>query len=152
MTYWKRIRPRALAGSLFWAAAGFLLSTFLIYLFGDSGLRAYADLDAYRFRLEANVTHLESLNGRLASDARLAEGNPETIRVLARGIGLYTPEERVIRIQGYASRSSAYEVGDLLRYRIAEGGRTRAFKILGVSLTLAMTVLFIVLRLLADRR
>jgi hypothetical protein len=152
MTLWKRIGPRALASGLVWAAAGFLLSTLLIYFFGDSGLGAYAELESYRSRLEANVVNLESLNGRLASEARLAETDPGTIRVLARGIGLYAPEERVIRIRGYTPSPSAYEVGDLLRYRIGEGGRNRAFKILGISLPLAMIALSVTLRLLAARR
>jgi hypothetical protein len=152
MTHWKRIRPRALAGTLFWAAAGFLLSTLLIYLFGDSGLGAYADLDAYRARLQANVTHLSSLNGQLASEARLAGEDPDTIRILARGIGLYAPEERVVRIRGYVSSPSAYEVGDLLRYRIGKGGNTRIFKILGICLPLALTLLSILLRLVVSRR
>jgi hypothetical protein len=151
MTHWTRIRSRTLFWTLSWAVIGFVLSSFLIYLFGDSGLTAYADLDSYRNRLAANVARLSSLNGDLSAEARLAENDPETIRVLARSVGLYAPKERVIRIRGYAS-SSAYEVGDLLRYRIGNDEKNRSFKILGISLPLAMAALSVFLRLFRDRK
>lgn len=151
MTHGTRIRSRTLYWTLSWAAVGFVLSSLLIFLFGDSGLTASADLEAYRGRLASNVARLHALNGNLAAEARLVEDDPDTIRVMARGVGLYAPEERVIRIRGYGS-SSSYEVGDLLRYRIRDGGRTRSFKILGVLLPLAMAALSVVLHLLQARR
>jgi len=150
MSRWSRIPP--LAACLLCAAAGFLISTVLIYVYGDTGLCAYADLDAYHARLEDNVARLSALNGTLSAEARLTEDDPETIRVLAREIGLYAPEERIIRIQGYSGSSSAYEVGDLMRYRIGDAGRTRVFKILGVSLPLTMAAIAIILRLLERKK
>ncbi len=117
----------------------FVVAATLIFLFGDSGLTAYASLDRYRKGLEANVQSLQERNDELAAElAGLRDTSGDHAAVAARSIGLYEPGDRVIKLEGRPSRSTPYELGNLLRMKKTSDTRNAIFKsvALGVSVLL----------------
>ncbi len=99
------------------ALLAYASASLLVYCFGDSGLTAFARLDGYRDRLERNVRELEGLNRSLQAELASLRDDPRRTEVLARGLGLYRPEDRVLRIEGAEAGPEPYEVGTLLRLR-----------------------------------
>ena len=84
---------------------GFSVASFLICLFGDSGVFAYRKLDCYRHDLAANVERLQARNVALTEELANLKDSPERNLVLARGIGLYRPGDEVVRLEGLPPRS-----------------------------------------------
>lgn len=58
----------------------------------------YAALEAHKERLEANLADLRSLHATLEGRIELLTRSSDAIRVEARGLGYYGPDETVIRI------------------------------------------------------
>ncbi len=127
-------------------ATGFLIASLLIWLFGDSGLRAMSRLERYRSDLEANVESLRERNAALEADRKRLRESVETNELAARDIGLYRPGDRVIRIEGLSVRRGAYEVGTLLRMRRPSGAQNPFFKMAGIGTSAALVVLALALR------
>lgn len=126
-------------------SAGFLVASLLIWIFGDSGLRATARLERYRGSLEANVESLRARNSALESDLQRLREDPEANALLARELGLYREGDKVIRIAGYAARREPYAVGSLLRQRRQPPAKNAWFKLSGVAVSAAL-FLTVVLR------
>jgi cell division protein FtsB len=116
------------------ALLAFLASSLLIYAFGDSGLTTYRRLSGYRDRLAANVASLEANNRALQSELASLQKDPDRTVVLARELGLYRPEDRVLRIEGMPQRVEPYSVGTLLRYRATSRLRGPWLKTAGVAI------------------
>jgi cell division protein FtsB len=132
-------------------ATGFLIASLLIWLFGDSGLRATARLERYRGDLEANVESLRERNTALEADRKRLRESVETNELAARDIGLYRPGDRVIRIDGLSARRGAYEVGTLLRMKRPSGAQNPFFKMAGIGVSASLIVLSLALRRRASR-
>jgi cell division protein FtsB len=126
-------------------ATGFLLASLLIWAFGDSGLRATARLDRYRASLEANVESQRARNQALEADLKRLREDPEANVLLARELGLYRPNDEVIRIEGLTRRREAYAVGTLLRQRRSSATQNPWFKMTGIGMSVTLVV-FAVLR------
>jgi cell division protein FtsB len=126
-------------------ATGFLLASLLIWALGDSGLRATARLDRYRASLEANVESLRARNQALEADLKRLREDPEANVLLARELGLYRPNDEVIRIEGLTRRREAYAVGTLLRQRRSSAPQNPWFKMTGIGMSVTLVV-FVVLR------
>jgi hypothetical protein len=99
------------------ALLAYAVASLLVYLFGDSGVVALDRLADYRTRLERNVTELERLNLSLQAELASLRADPQRTLVLARDLGLYRSDDRVLRIEGGSSVPEPYEVGTLLRLK-----------------------------------
>ena len=118
----------------------FLIASVLIYLFGDSGVLAFNDLEGYRQRLAANVESLRARNMNLTTELSDLKGNAELNTVLARRLGLYRPGDQVVRVQGLSGHVEHYVVGDLLKLKKSGDGRSAAVKTAALSLSALLTV------------
>ncbi len=99
----------------------FIMSSLLMYAFGDSGLTSYARLSRYHGKLASNVASLEDNKRSLQAELESLRTDPDRIVVLAREIGLYRPDDLVFRFDGTPQRIEPYSVGALLR--LPEPGR-----------------------------
>jgi hypothetical protein len=123
---------------------GFAISSLLVFLLGDSGLRAYGRLAAYRVELEDNVERLSSIHSRLENELSGLEAGSETSVVLAREIGLYREGDRVIRIEGGTGKRAASDVGSLIRLTRQERRADPALKGVGLGIIAAGCAAFLV--------
>jgi len=99
------------------ALLAYVTGSLLVYFLGDSGATAIRRLEEHRDRLERNVRDLEDLNRSLRSELASLRDNPGRTEVLARDLGLYRPDDRVLRIEGAPVPVQPYEVGSLLRLK-----------------------------------
>jgi hypothetical protein len=129
----------------------FLVASVLIYLFGDSGVCAFNDLEGYRRRLVLNVESLQQHNRNLTSELSDLKGNAELNIVLARRLGLYRPGDEVVRLQGLSNGVEHYVVGDLLKFRKSGDARSAAVKTAALCLSALMTA-YVLLSSRASRR
>jgi len=116
------------------ALLAYVTASLLVYAFGDSGLTAFARLDGYRDRLDGNVRELEGLNRSLQAELASLRDDPRRTEVLARGLGLYRPEDQVLRIEGAEAGPEPYEVGTLLRLRQPGKDRSPWLKAAGLGI------------------
>jgi len=112
----------------------FVLASALIYLFGDSGLVAYRNLESYRRSLAANVESLQKRNAGLSSELTSIRSDPDRLVVMARDVGLYRPGDKVVRLEGVPGRAAHYDVGDMLSMRKAADTRSATVKVVATSL------------------
>jgi hypothetical protein len=124
------------------ALLAYVTASLLVYCFGDSGITAFARLDGYRDRLEGNVSELKVLNSSLQAELASLRDDPRRTEVLARDLGLYRPEDRVLRIEGAEYGPEPYEVGTLLRLR--SSGKTRGPWLKAAGLGIAALAGFLV--------
>lgn len=129
----------------------FLVASVLIYLFGDSGVLAYRDLESYRRRLELNVESLYQHNKNLTAELADLKGNTELNIVLARRVGLYRPGDAVVKLEGPSTRVEHYVVGDLLKLRKSGDARSAAVKTVAIGLSMLFTA-YVFLSARASRR
>lgn len=128
---------------------GFAVYCLVVLVFGRTGMVASSELQAYKARLETNLTHLENINTQLASHFDSLRTNPVTIRLEARQLGFLEPTERVIQVSGYTPPTNAFAVGSLLsekRHTVTTDAVTR---LVGLG---AAIVAFILLGLFSRRR
>jgi cell division protein FtsB len=102
---------------ILFALLAYATGSLLVYVFGDSGVTAFGRLERYRDRLEQNVRDLDVLNRSLQEELKSLRDNPQRMEVLARDLGLYRPDERVLRIEGSSAQVEPYDVGTLLRLK-----------------------------------
>lgn len=117
------------------AMLAYAVASFLVFFFGDSGLTAFARLDGFRARLEANVAELEGLNRSLQAELESLREDPRRTEVLARDLGLYRPDDLVLRVEGAQPAPQPYEVGSLLRRRPASDDRGPWLKSAGLGVS-----------------
>src|SRR5271169_1750392 len=129
----------------------FLVASILIYFFGDSGMRAFNDLESYRRRLAANVESLMQHNRNLTAELADLKGNTELNIVLARRLGLYKPGDEVVKLPGRSNGVEHYVVGDLLKFRKSSDARSAVVKTAAISLAMLMTA-YVLLSSRASRR
>ncbi len=125
---------------LFPLAVGFLFSSLLIYLFGDSGIVAYRAMTAYRESLRANVGSLVSLNDRLKGELDGLQEDPWKLEVLAGKLGLYREGDRIIRLEGAVAGPVTYEVGNLLKLSGRKVTRNPMFKAAGLGIAVLIGI------------
>jgi cell division protein FtsB len=129
----------------------FLAASVLIYLFGDSGVLAFNDLEGYRRRLALNVESLQQHNKNLTAELADLKGNTELNTVLARHLGLYQPGDEVVKLEGLSRRVEHYVVGDLLKLKKSGDARSAVVKTAALCLSMLMTA-YVVLSTRASRR
>jgi cell division protein FtsB len=124
--------------------AAFIAASLGIFFLGDSGLSAFGGLSRYEQGLEANVESLKQRNQDLQAELTRLKSDPQSVRVLAHGIGLYAPGETVVKLVGRPPKPESYAVGDLLRLRRPEPTGNVLFKetALGVVAAALIAALF----------
>jgi hypothetical protein len=115
------------------ALLAYTTGSLLVYLFGDSGVSAFNRLAEHRDRLERNVKDLDGLNRSLQAELASLRDDPRRTEVLARGLGLYRPEDRVLRIGRAGTEVEPYEVGTLLRLKTPRRDRGPWLKTAGLG-------------------
>lgn len=94
---------------------GLMFSFVSMLFFGQAGVKEYDTLTEYREILERNITELRALNWRLNQEFKNLSTEPEKIRLLARGLGYFGSQERVVRFNNIPKKSNYHEVGRLLK-------------------------------------
>lgn len=102
--------------------------TYLLFslIWADYGVLGYADLDAYRGRLETNIERLEDRRAELSAESRSLRTDADRIRVEARQLGYYRESEGLVRLEGYDPQPVATSPGALVK-RSAEVGERRDY-------------------------
>ncbi|MCX7028886.1 MAG: hypothetical protein NTU62_02055 [Spirochaetes bacterium] len=126
---------------LLFALLAYTIGSLLVYLFGDSGVSAFDRLTDYRDRLEGNVKDLDGLNRSLQAELGSLRDDPRRTEVLARDLGLYRPEDRVLRIEGGRTGAEPYEVGTLLRMKTPRHDRGPWLKTAGFGVAVFTALL-----------
>ena len=115
------------------AIIGFILTSVLIYFFGDSGIIEFRSLERYRVLLARNNEALKRTGENLFAELASLKGSSERTIVLARQIGLYREGDEIIRFENPPSRAESYEVGNLLRLRADGDRRNPMLKAVGIG-------------------
>ena len=115
------------------ALLAYTVGSLLVYVFGDSGVTAIGRLEDYRARLEKNVKDLDGLNRSLQAELASLRDDPRRTEVLARDLGLYRPDDNVLRIGGAGAKVEPYEVGTLLRLKAPRRDRGPWLKTAGLG-------------------
>jgi hypothetical protein len=121
---------------MLFALLAYATGSLLVYVFGDSGITAFGRLASYRDRLERNVRDLDTLNRSLQAELGSLRYDPRRTEVLARDLGLYRPDDRVLRIEGAPAPVEPYEVGTLLRLKTPRRDRGPWLKTAGIGIAL----------------
>lgn len=95
-------------------ALGFGVASLLSFLFADGGVLDYRAADRYRRQLEHNIAELEGIHGRLLDDLEAVRSDPELLRLQARQLGYFRPDEHVIRIQDRVQPGNFYAIGRII--------------------------------------
>ena len=130
----------------------FIIASLAIFLFGDSGILAYARLKHYRESLAANVSALNARHDDLEKELTQLKENGETTVALARGLGLYAPGERIVQLEGRSTKSEVYAMGDLLRMTPSNGDRSPVFKLVAFIIAGLLIVAVFILSRVPRRR
>ena len=128
------------------AIIGFILTSMLIYLFGDSGIIEFRNLERYRVLLARNNEALKRTGENLSAELAGLKGSDERTIVLARQIGLYRPGDEIMRFENPPSRAESYEVGNLLRLRAGRDRKNPMLKAVGIGASALLAALSLALR------
>ena len=112
----------------------FVIASVCIYFLGDSGLLEYQMLDGYRQALASNVESLQARNENLSQELSSLREDPQRSLVMAIGIGLSQPGDRLVKIGGFTPSAASDDVGSLLRLRKRTTSRNAVFKAIGLSI------------------
>jgi hypothetical protein len=102
------------------------------YIWGESGIVAYARLESYKERLQENIDRLRDVKETLSAKTELLQSDPETLALSAREMGYYRESERVIYLPGYDAEQNLYVVGELMRPFVKERVNPLVFRIFAV--------------------
>lgn len=117
--------------SLFLAASVYLAGVLVL---GEQGVLAYRQLHSYKENLEENVNALQDIGSELSVVSRSLRTDAGRIGTLARSLGYFEDNERLIRVEGFSLHEAPYSMGRMLNKIEAEGGmrplvRTAAFMV-----------------------
>ncbi len=129
----------------------FIIASLAIFLFGDSGLIAYARREHYRENLAANVSALAARHQALEAELAQLKTNRDTTIALARGLGLYATDDKIVQLEGRVAKSEVYAMGDLLKMNDSDGNRSSIFK-LAAFIAAALLILAAFISARAPRR
>ncbi len=120
--------------------AGMISVFVLLFFLGDAGMGKYSDLNRYKQALEENILELKTINVSLNQEFKSLGTDPEKIKLLARELGYFAAEDRVIRVEGFSTRRSFYKVGKIIfPYRES---RFHLPRILGIIITVLFYILY----------
>jgi cell division protein FtsB len=126
----------------------FAAASITIFFFGDLGVLACRTLERHRGNLSANVDALKMRNAALRAELAALKDDPSRIAVLARGIGLFHADDRVVVLEGLPQQMPDQALGDLLRQGKKRTDRNAIIK----TVAIAVSALFLAYALLSLRR
>ena len=113
--------------------AGVVISFLLLLVFGDAGTREYRKLLAYHQRLEENIEELRSINLALEEELESLATDPEKVRLLAREMGYFAPEDGVVHVVGLPRKESFYRVGKVIEMSPERKSFALRLKMIGLA-------------------
>ena len=125
--------------------AGLVVTLVYVFVLGEAGLVNYQELLQRRQVLEWNIESLSEINHRLGEELANLATDAETIRLIARELGYYRADERVVAVIGIPSQRHSYVVGSLVKKVIPRTpGETpfRTLLFIAPALLYATVVLF----------
>jgi cell division protein FtsB len=123
---------------VFLLAAGFLVRSLVLFIWGGGGLADYAQLARYRQFLAGNLENLQSINSNLRRELDALSSDPERVALAARELGYVREGERVFRFAGSEPVSSSYTLGTLVRPSLPPKHLDWAWKLAGLAVPLAV--------------
>lgn len=119
-------------------AAGFLVRSLALFLWGGGGLTDYAQVERYRQALEKNLEELKNINSGLRRELDALSSDPERVALAARELGYLREGERVFRFSGSAPPSRSYTLGSLVRSSLPRARPDWVWKLAGLAAPLAL--------------
>lgn len=135
---------------LFVIYAGLVISSFMILVFGDKGLAEHYKLAGHQKVLAANIEAMKEKNRRLNQKLEHLSSNPEAIRLLARELGYFYPDEFVIQTDYYESAGEAYDVGVIMRLERPVGKKNFQFRLIGFMISTTILIIYFIFRKLRN--
>jgi cell division protein FtsB len=123
---------------VFLLAAGFLVRSLVLFIWGTGGQLDYDQLARYRQFLAANLDDLKSINSDLRRELEAISSDPERVALAARELGYIREGERVFRFAGSAPVSNSYTLGSLVRPSLPPRHLDWAWKLAGLAVPLAL--------------
>ena len=126
----------------FFIYAGFVISSLLIFNFGNEGVIEYKKLRDYKIEFKKNLEELKEINHELGDELTLLKSDPDVNKVEARNLGLIAEGERLVKIEGYKNTGQSYEVGKLFNWDIKKNNRNLIFKYIGIVISVFLIIIF----------
>jgi hypothetical protein len=103
-------------------------------------------LTRHRDTLKDNLQNLKNINSELHRQLETLRTSPEIIRLLARELGYFRSDEKVITLNGNFSVYNFYEVGKLLQRVQVSKNRNLILRVIGIAVSILSVLLFILLK------
>jgi cell division protein FtsB len=129
---------------------GFIVYIALNSFFGSGGYFDYISLAQYKDRLKENLRELEIIYHDLFYDLKSLKSDAHVVKLYARELGFFAPDEHVIKFQGMGPQKIFYKVGTVLKRARASKRETQ---VLFVSIGFAVScVVFLFSFIFPDRK
>lgn len=119
-----------------------ILNSLLLFVFGEKGCIEYEALARYKNALESNVKNVIEKNRSLNQMLTYTGTSKEQIKILAREIGYYKNDEKVIVLDGYSPPKSFYEIGNFINGTIEPKERNSILRIIVICITVSAIVCY----------
>ena len=95
--------------------AGLIITFGYTFVLGEAGLVNYHQLLRRRVVLEDNIESLRSINHSLGEELSNLATDSETVRLIARELGYYKADERIVDVIGMPAQRHSHIVGSLVK-------------------------------------
>jgi len=127
---------------------GYLIYSVLHIFYGNCGVVAMRELEAYRETLVKNIAEIEENQEELALELFSLKRSVEKVALEARNIGFFRENEGIIEISGYEQPRNFYTLGRLL----APSKKAAFKKPLFRTISIGVIILSFIVLLLHKRR
>jgi cell division protein FtsB len=111
---------------------GIVLNFSFTFFFGAAGLKQYQSILTYKGALEDNLHDLKALNWSLKQEFKSLGTDPERIRLLARSLNFFRPEENVVKIENLPDRKNYYKIGRLIKKTFKKNPGIAFFRVINL--------------------
>jgi cell division protein FtsB len=117
----------------------------VIFFLGDEGCSEYTSLLKQKNRLEENIDNLKMINTQLNEKLDKIKTSREKIGILARDLGLYNHDEKVVIIKGYNQKTNFYEIGTHVNALSVKTEKNSATRLIFLCLCICSIIVYIIL-------
>jgi len=118
--------------------AGFFVNSFLLFIWGDAGLKRMNAVITHRDKLIENIEELETINSELSLERDALLYDETEIALRARTLGYYRENEVQIVLPGEGKGAGSRTLGTLIRHIPAPPGSRITFRVVYLSVFLAV--------------
>ena len=118
--------------------AGFAINSFLVFIWGDAGLKQMNANKEHRDKLIRNIENLEYINNDLSLERDALLYDESEIELRARALGYFRESEIQVLLPDHGKRAGSRTLGTLIRHIPAPPGSRIAFRV--VFLCILITV------------